>query len=72
MNWKKWYRECALCPRECGVDRLEGRRGFCGQRNPAFPEQEVQAPYFLPAVIWDVCFVRMDRSPEEGPEKKYQ
>lgn len=31
MNWKKWYRECALCPRECGVDRLSGRRGFCGQ-----------------------------------------
>lgn len=31
MNWKKWYRECALCPRECGVNRLEGRRGFCGQ-----------------------------------------
>lgn len=31
MNWKKWYRECGLCPRECGVNRLEGRRGFCGQ-----------------------------------------
>ena len=31
MNWKKWYRECVLCPRECGVDRLSGRRGFCGQ-----------------------------------------
>ena len=31
MNWKKWYRECVLCPRECGVNRLEGRRGFCGQ-----------------------------------------
>ena len=31
MNWKKWYRECALCPRECGVNRLDGRKGFCGQ-----------------------------------------
>ena len=31
MNWKKWYRECGLCPRECGVNRLEGRKGFCGQ-----------------------------------------
>ena len=31
MNWKKWYRECSLCPRECGVNRLEGRKGFCGQ-----------------------------------------
>ena len=31
MNWKKWYRECGLCPRECSVNRLEGRKGFCGQ-----------------------------------------
>ena len=31
MNWKKWYRECGLCPRECGVNRLDGRKGFCGQ-----------------------------------------
>lgn len=31
MNWKKWYRECSLCPRECGVNRLEGQRGFCRQ-----------------------------------------
>jgi len=22
-------RECRLCPRECGVDRLDGERGFC-------------------------------------------
>ena len=31
MNWKKWYKECGLCPRECGVNRLEGQRGFCRQ-----------------------------------------
>ncbi len=31
MNWRKWYRECRLCPRECGVNRLEGRKGYCGQ-----------------------------------------
>ena len=23
-------RECALCPRKCGVDRLEGEAGYCG------------------------------------------
>ena len=23
-------RECTLCPRECRVDRLGGRTGFCG------------------------------------------
>ena len=21
---------CRLCPRECGVNRLEGKKGFCG------------------------------------------
>lgn len=31
MNWKKWYQACGLCPRECGVNRLDGRKGFCGQ-----------------------------------------
>ena len=31
MKWKKWYREGSLCPRECGVNRLNGRKGFCGQ-----------------------------------------
>jgi len=25
------YRECRLCPRLCGVDRLAGKRGFCGE-----------------------------------------
>ena len=31
MYWKKWYRECTLCPRECGADRLKGEKGFCRQ-----------------------------------------
>ena len=31
MYWKKWYRECVLCPRECRADRLNGGKGFCGQ-----------------------------------------
>ncbi|TAN36686.1 MAG: radical SAM protein [Verrucomicrobia bacterium] len=25
------YRECNLCPRHCGVDRVAGRIGFCGE-----------------------------------------
>ena len=24
------YKNCTLCPRECGVDRTAGERGFCG------------------------------------------
>ncbi len=30
MNWDA-YRECTLCPRHCGADRLAGRTGFCGE-----------------------------------------
>jgi putative pyruvate formate lyase activating enzyme len=25
------YQECRLCPRDCGVDRLRGERGVCGE-----------------------------------------
>jgi putative pyruvate formate lyase activating enzyme len=25
------YEDCRLCPRECGVNRLEGQRGYCGE-----------------------------------------
>ena len=31
MEPMELYRRCTLCPRECGVDRLEGGRGFCGE-----------------------------------------
>lgn len=27
---EQWMKECRLCPRNCGVNRLEGQRGFCG------------------------------------------
>ncbi len=29
------YEHCTLCPRECGVDRTTGLRGFCGADNTA-------------------------------------
>jgi putative pyruvate formate lyase activating enzyme len=25
------YAECELCPRNCGIDRLKGERGYCGE-----------------------------------------
>jgi len=25
------YKSCELCPRNCGVDRLDGKTGFCGE-----------------------------------------
>ncbi len=30
-NFTEALRECRLCPRECGVNRLAGKTGFCGQ-----------------------------------------
>ena len=29
LNWREAYRDCALCPRLCHRNRLEGERGFC-------------------------------------------
>lgn len=28
-DWNELYRSCSLCPRRCGVDRLNGQRGRC-------------------------------------------
>lgn len=28
--WKRWMESCTLCPRNCKVNRLEGKRGVCG------------------------------------------
>ena len=30
-NPQRVYQACGLCPRNCGVDRLAGARGFCGE-----------------------------------------
>ena len=30
MNRTELYKNCRLCPRECGVDRTAGKTGFCG------------------------------------------
>ena len=24
------FKNCTLCPRKCNVNRLEGKRGYCG------------------------------------------
>ena len=30
---ERLYDRCMLCPRKCGVDRNEGKTGYCGQKN---------------------------------------
>ena len=27
---RPWMKECRLCPRNCGADRMAGKKGFCG------------------------------------------
>jgi putative pyruvate formate lyase activating enzyme len=39
-----FFRECRLCPRECGVDRSGGEKGFC--RAPASPVVFSAHPHF--------------------------
>ena len=38
------FEECRLCPRECGVNRREGEKGFC--RAPAKPVIYTAQPHF--------------------------
>ena len=30
-GWRSFLEDCALCPRNCHVDRLKGKTGYCGQ-----------------------------------------
>jgi len=30
FNLEKFLANCTLCPRECGADRLNGKKGYCG------------------------------------------
>ena len=38
---KKLLRSCVLCPRRCGVNRLDGERGYCGLDSRAWWFQEL-------------------------------
>lgn len=29
-SWKQWMESCTLCPRNCKVNRLKGKKGVCG------------------------------------------
>lgn len=31
IDLSAWYRSCRLCPRNCGVNRMAGERGRCGE-----------------------------------------
>ena len=33
------FKNCTLCPRKCNVNRLEGKRGYCGMDSTIQMEQ---------------------------------
>ncbi len=69
---------CRLCP--CDVNRLEGKKGFCGVdakmmvarvfficgRNPAFPGKKDRELCFFQAVRWDAISARTDAYQEDS------
>ena len=71
-------KDCHLCPRNCGVDRLAGQKGFCGVdagimvaraaficgKNRVFQEKKAPGRCFFPAVPWDVRSARTGRFPK--------
>ncbi|MBN1105337.1 MAG: radical SAM protein [Deltaproteobacteria bacterium] len=44
MDLEKFYTECRLCPRECGVDRTKGQLGYC--REAHRPRVAYLGPHF--------------------------
>ena len=71
-------KECHLCPRNCGVARLAGQKGFCGVaagimvaraalhmwEEPCISGKEGSGAVFFQAVLWDVRSVRIGRFPK--------
>ena len=44
------YVNCRLCPRQCGVDRTRGERGFCGCPDTALVAKTMLHPWEEPAL----------------------
>ena len=80
---KEWVKPA---PQEEDENRLEGRKGFCGQtaslkvaraalhmwEEPCISGTRGSGTVFLPDVIWAVCSVRMDRFPEAAAVKRFR
>ena len=71
---KLWMKECCLCPRNCGINRFEGQKGFCGVdsdvmvaraalhmwEEPCISGKEGSGAVFFPDVRWDAISVRIE------------
>ncbi len=47
------YASCALCPRQCGVDRTKGETGFCGGSDQALVAKAMLHKWEEPALAGD-------------------
>ena len=65
---------CRLCPRECDVNRLKGKKGFCGVGAKVmvaraalhiWEEKKDRELCFFQAVRWDADFARTDAYQED-------
>ena len=70
------YVNCTLCPRQCGVDRQAGERGFCGAPAEALVAKAMLHKWEEPvlagsggsgaissaAAPWDASIARTERS----------
>lgn len=81
---RPWMKECRLCPRNCGADRMAGQKGFCGTdteimvaraalhmwEEPCISGKEGSGAVFFPDVRWDAISVRTEEYPGARGERR--
>ena len=79
------FKNCTLCPRKCNVNRLEGKRGYCGMdgtirlpvplficgRNLVFQVKKDQGLFFSLAAACGAVSARTGILPLGIPEKNF-
>ena len=80
------FKNCTLCPRKCNVNRLEGKRGYCGMdgtiraaraalhmwEEPCISGKKDQGLFFSLAAACGAVSARTGILPLGIPEKKFQ
>lgn len=70
-------KNCILCPRECRINREDGKRGYCGMdskiyaaraalhmwEEPCISGEKGSGAVFFPVVVFAVSSVRTERLP---------
>ena len=53
MDYRELLKNCTICPRHCGADRLKGRNGFCGAGEPVRVALVSLHPWEEPCLVGD-------------------